>query len=427
MRKAETFILGGGVTGLAAGLSSGLTVLEARDDPGGICSSYYIRPGEKRRLSRPPRGGEVYRFEIGGGHWIFGGDPATLGLLRRLTPFKKYTRRSSVFFAKSKRYVPYPIQHHLGHLGEKTARIALLEIEKKIQTKSGTTLHRWLEDRFGPTLCRLFFHPFHERYTAGLWRHVAAQDDYKSPVHSSKKTGYNVTYLYPKEGLNALAGKMAEDCKIRYGRRVVNIDLKRREVCFEDGSSAGYGSLISTLPLNELVKITGLSQEREAPPYTSVLVLNIGAVRGAECPEDHWVYFADSDSGFHRVGFYSNVDRSFLPRSYRKSADRVSLYAEKAYVGGRKPSQPELERYTRLAVRELQQRGLITETEVVDPTWIEVAYTWNHPKTNWRSLWLARLAGYGIHSIGRYGAWNFQGIADSVRDGLKIGRRFKRL
>jgi len=34
------------MTGLAAGIASGLPVYEAGERPGGICSSYYVRPGE---------------------------------------------------------------------------------------------------------------------------------------------------------------------------------------------------------------------------------------------------------------------------------------------------------------------------------------------------------------------------------------------
>jgi hypothetical protein len=37
-------------------------------------------------------------------------------------------------------------------------------------------------------------------------------------------------------------------------------------------------------------------------------VLNIGGVRGAKCPLDHWLYLPASRAGFHRVGFCSNVD-----------------------------------------------------------------------------------------------------------------------
>src|ERR1700730_8245413 len=54
------FVVGGGMTGLAAGMASGFTVLEGRGCPGGMCASY-LKDG--------------YAFEIGGGHWIFGGDP----------------------------------------------------------------------------------------------------------------------------------------------------------------------------------------------------------------------------------------------------------------------------------------------------------------------------------------------------------------
>ncbi|MEY2976456.1 MAG: hypothetical protein RLZZ435_593, partial [Cyanobacteriota bacterium] len=84
----NNLILGGGMTGLAAGYASGLPVLEASPHPGGICSSYYIRPHSSDRLSTPPEDGEAYRFEIGGGHWIFGGDPTVLHFIRQLTPLQ---------------------------------------------------------------------------------------------------------------------------------------------------------------------------------------------------------------------------------------------------------------------------------------------------------------------------------------------------
>ena len=68
-------VLGAGVSGLAVGMASGAPVFEAADGPGGLCSSYYVRPDGSERSERPPADGEAYRFELGGGHWIFGGDP----------------------------------------------------------------------------------------------------------------------------------------------------------------------------------------------------------------------------------------------------------------------------------------------------------------------------------------------------------------
>src|SRR5260370_30469344 len=81
-------------------------------------------------------------------------------------------------------------------------------------------------------------------------------------------------------------------------------------------------------------------------PYTSVLVLNVGARRGERCPNDHWVYFPVSRSGFHRVGFYSAVDDRFLPYSARDANDRVSIYVERSYAGGNRPAQAEPPRHT---------------------------------------------------------------------------------
>jgi len=158
-------------------------------------------------------------------------------------------------------------------------------------------------------------------------------------------------------------------------------------------------------------------------PYTSVLVLNIGAKRGNQCPDDHWLYHPTSVSGFHRVGFYSNVDASFLPTSSRKKLERVSIYVERAYPGGKEPSEQEKISSAETVVKELQQWKFITDVEVIDPTWIDVAYTWQYPGSNWQEQAIRALAEHGIYQIGRYGRWKFQGIADSIKEGLFWGEK----
>lgn len=423
-------ILGAGVTGLAAGMTSGLPVYEAEESPGGICASYYLRAGEPRREFVPSADGEAYRFEIGGGHWIFGGDALVLRLIEQATSLKRYERASAVYFPKHSRYVPYPLQDHLRFLDRATAARALAEMAQPKGTPA-PTMKAWLRQSFGATLSELFFEPFHDLYTAGLYDRIAPQDAYKSPVNISQailgafdrsaRAGYNVTYVYPAEGLNQLVRWMAKAASVRYGKRVCRVDPNRREVLFADGTVELYTQLLSTLPLNKIAEMSGLTALAKPDPYTSVLVLNIGAVRGEACSDYHWVYVPTSRSGFHRVGFYSNVDQSFLPRSARGSGKRVSLYVERAFPGGRKPSPEEAARYVESAVRELAEWGFIREAEVVDPTWIDVAYTWSWPGSTWVREATARLREHAIYPIGRYGGWTFQGIADSIRDGLLAG------
>jgi len=292
--RQEAIILGAGVTGLAASLSSQYPAFEALERPGGICASYYIRPGKTRTHSSSHEDQEAYRFEYGGGHWIFGGDKAVLRFIESLTSTQLYTRRSAVYFSKNKLYVPYPVQNHLCYLDKEIATMALSELESASDQEKKTWAE-WLVQSFGKTLYDLFFAPFHDRYTAGLFTLIAPQDGYKSPTNlaliqqgalrETLQVGYNVNFIYPVKGLDAIVERMAAKCEVHYGKRVVRIDVSRRELLFADGSNLTYEKLISTVPLNHMLKLTGLNAESKADPYTSVLVLNIGATRGPRCPE----------------------------------------------------------------------------------------------------------------------------------------------
>jgi protoporphyrinogen oxidase len=418
------------MTGLAAGYASGCPVFETEPTPGGICSSYYVRPNSSERLGTAPADGEAFRFEIGGGHWIFGGDPVLTRFLRSLTPVKAYPRLSSVFFPERSLYVPYPLQNHLSYLSQDIRIKALTEMLTGPKGNAKTMADS-LRQNFGATLTDLFFGPFHELYTAGLWTRIAPQDGYKSPVDAAlairgasehtPAVGYNTTFLYPELGLNTLSLTLADQCDLQYNKRVVRVNVQAKDIEFADGSSIPYDSLISTLPLNKMLALADLTLEEKEDPYTSVLVLNVGATRGPKCPADHWIYLPTSRAGFHRVGFYDNVDPSFLPRSSQGHHNRVSIYVERAYPGGQKPVDKDIQAYADATIRDLQQWEFIKDAEVVDPTWIDVAYTWSWPGSQWRSKALKKLEERDIVMMGRYARWSFQGIADSIRDGLYVG------
>ena len=433
--REETLILGAGVTGLAAGMASGLPVLEATGYPGGICRSYYMVPGTDQPLAAPPNDGNAYRFEFGGGHWVFGGDPTVTHLIASLVPLVRRARRSSVFFPDSRRYVTYPIQNHLRQLGEGIAQTVLVEMARP--RGPVTTMAEWLRECFGPTLNRLFFAPFHQLYTAGIYTEIAPQDTHKTPVdfalalrgafEETPAVGYNVEFVYPKDGLDQLVRLMAQRCRIEYARQVVHIDCTSRVVEFADGTKRCYRSLLSTLPLNRVMAMSGLRTASRPDPFTSVLVLNLGATKGAACPADHWLYVPRSAAGFHRVGFYSNVDEGFLPALTRGRNERVAIYVERAFSGGQRPSPDGINAYCRAVIRELREWDMIGAVEAARADWIDVAYTWSWPGSTWRTEAMAILQAHGIYQIGRYGRWVFQGIADSIRDGLAAGASFRAL
>jgi len=416
------------MTGLAIGMTSGISVLERLDHPGGICASYE-RDG--------------YRFELGGGHWIFGGDPVVTRLLAGASEIRSYRRRSAVLFLGASEptrelrdlMVPYPIQDNLFALPKETRAAALAEILDDGVKEPVDTMAAWLRQQFGGTLCRIFFEPFHERYTAGLFREIAPQDGYKSPIDKAQvrrgadgensDAGYNATFLYPARGLDAASQWLAQRCAIEYGMGATRIDAATRSLELSDGRTLPYDTVVATAPLNRIVEMTGLGgQVGPSDPYTSVLVLNLGAtLPNTPLARNgyHWLYIPDSRSGFHRIGYYSNVDPLFLPKGHQSDPGRGSLYVETAFRAGQRPSPEATKALVSKIIVELQQSGLIGTVEAADPTWVDVAYTWRRPGSDWISRATSACQACGVEPAGRFGRWSFQGIAASLKEGLLLG------
>jgi protoporphyrinogen oxidase len=431
----SNWIIGGGMTGLAAGLTSGFSVLERLDHPGGICASY-----ER----------EGYRFEVGGGHWIFGGDPTVVRLIGGASEVRSYRRRSSVLFLGASEHtralrnlmVPYPIQNNLFALPKDLREAALAEIlEAVAPLDEGVTMAGWLRQHFGETLCRIFFDPFHERYTAGLFTEIAPQDGYKSPIDTAQvrrgatqentDAGYNATFLYPAKGLDGVSEWLAKRCDIAYGVAVSRIDPGARTIELSDGRTAPYETIVATAPLNRIVEMAGLTGDAgPSDPYTSVLVLNLG-VTLPDTPlarhGQHWLYIPDSATGFHRIGYYSNVDPLFLPDRCQRDPGRASLYVETAFRSGQRPSVPATQTLVHEIIAELRRSELIDKVEAEDATWIDVAYTWRRPRSDWFLRAISACQVCGIEPAGRFGRWRFQGIAASLKEGLLLGTVLRQL
>ena len=425
-------ILGGGVTGLAMGCMCDLPVFEACERPGGICRSYYVPLSGSARLASRPADDEAFRFEVGGGHWVFGNEPVSRRLMDRLAASTEYRRKSAVWFADEARHVPYPIQENLRFLPAEFRDSVLRELGRRPEREVGT-MGEWLLATFGPTLCAKFFLPFHALYTAGLHERIAPQDAHKSPIHIERiragaKTavataGYNATFLYPDAGLDALVDAMAANCDLRAGRQATSVDCRTRTTCFNDGTRFQFGRLFSTVPLNRMLELTGLDVPGGPAPFTSVLVLNIGGTRMGQCPDDHWLYHPRTGSAFHRTGIYSNVSEAFLPKSLRGTGKGVSFYIERAFAGGTRRLEGEaLRLYSEAVARELRNWKFLKDVLVLDSTWVDVGYTWQMPDSTWREQALAKLERNGITMLGRYGRWHFQGIAASILEGIRAGR-----
>lgn len=411
--KTSNLIIGAGFTGLGASFSNGFKTLEKNSFAGGICSSY------KK---------ESFKFELGGGHWIFGLDNCTKNLFERFDILKSYERKAAIFFIGnlestkdlSGLFINYPIQLNINQLGKKLENKIISEINNIKKESTSNIMSDWLLYSFGNTLNEIFFKPFHEKYTDSLYKEIITQDMYKTPNILKSEKGYNVSFYYPSNGLDFLTKKISEECDINYDSCVEKIDLEDKVVYLSNGKYLEYKKLISTLPLNILTTISSI--KRFESPYTSVLVLNIGAKIGKNKISKHgyhWIYIPDSKSGFHRIGYYSNIDNSFLPQNIVND-DLASIYVEFSFRNSNKPSKEKIDTIISKTIIELKEIGFIDDVIIVDPTWIEVAYTWNNRNDNYINDTLEYLKTKDIFSIGRYGRWCFQGISESFKEGYNF-------
>jgi protoporphyrinogen oxidase len=356
-------ILGAGITGLSAGIKTGFPVYEMSDVPGGICRSY-TKDG--------------FEFSVGGGHWLFG----NVDYVKTLAELNEYERKAGIYYNTT---FPYPIQ----------------TLAEKPIIQHIDSMKYWLSAKFGGPQCNLFFHPFNEKYTAGLYDEIVQIDDYKSPPAGGK--GFCPVFYDPKEGLNALINAMSDKCEIYYKQKAIAIIPDDKTIIFDNGNykfPMVYDDIISTLPLDTLMSMCGQTCDL---PYTSVFGLNIGAEPDVNTPKEHWLYVPFCKSGFYRVGVYSNI----------RPNNKISLWVETAFKPGEShPTSGEI-------IKELQDWRFIGEVYTADETYIKHAYTWNHNKEE-RERCIQWLKDHNIHSIGRYGKWRFQGIVESIADGLNV-------
>lgn len=373
----RNMVIGSGFAGMAAGIKLNCPIYEMTNKAGGICQDY-VKDG--------------FTFSNGGPHWLFGKDIG-LEYIKTLVEVKEYERNAGVYYNHT---FPYPFQQEM----QKSPEIL------------GNSFKNDLWNRFGTEQCNMFFFPFNEKYTAGMMDKILPQDAYKSPT---KGNGWVSTFCDPVGGLSTLVGKMASQCDIKYNKEAVSIDTENKIVRFKGDwkdlhNVEKYDRLISTIPLPHLMRLCG--QEVDLP-YTSVLVINIGAEPDINFPKEHWLYIPFCKSGFHRVAFYTNVDKLKAPEG------KIGLSVEVAFKDMHTShwfQEKALE-----IIEELKSWKWIKDN--YETVWsidiVPCAYTWEYNREDVPNAiqWLKER---DIISTGRYGKHKFQGLTQSIEDGFNV-------
>jgi len=234
--------------------------------------------------------------------------------------------------------------------------------------------------------------------------------------------GYNPVFYYPRRGgIQALSDAMGAGLRsVRTGCPLEALDIEKKTACVRNLGPVSYKRLINTSPLSSFIGLVGpgqaaLKKLASGLRHNRVHVLNLG-VEGKPSPA-HWTYFPEKEFLFYRAGTATNFCRNLAP------AGCASLYIEISTAGGN------IDRAAaeRRILRGLAAAGVIGRgARVVEKLWLSIPCAYVIYDAERRKVLpelLSALAKRGISSIGRYGAWKYSFMEESVKEGMEAAEK----
>ena len=284
----------------------------------------------------------------------------------------------------------------------------------------------YVESGLGKIVLPELVSAFNEKYkfakpklkpTATIDRTQIEKDYIKDIIRNMKEAdnkSYNATFTYPKGGaieyVNAFLSEVPESL-ISYEEKLVAIDLEKK-VATTNQREITFQHLVSSAPLNHLLRMTGVAHDEAAFSWNQVLVFNLGFDKKG--PTDpHWVYFPDRNRRFYRVGFYDNIH----------DGDRMSLYVE---IGAKHGESLDVEAEKKRVLEDLKAEGIITDHELVswhtvtmDPAYVHITKASLAETARTKAL----LEESGVYPVGRYGGWTYCAIEDNIVETRALAKR----
>jgi protoporphyrinogen oxidase len=430
-------IIGAGPTGLGAGYRlreigyQNFLILEARNKVGGLASSEKSANG--------------FIYDIGG-HVLFSHYPYFDKLFDKLLgdEYQELLRESWVWMCD--RFLPYPFQNNIKYLPPEVVLeclIGLIEAQKQpFDLSRFANFEEFILGVFGTGIAKYFMMP----YNFKVWAHPPKMMNTKwlgervSVVDIKRVLGNvvldrddagwgpNATFKYPLYGgTGGLFERMqpyVED-HLRLNARTAAVDTENREVVLEDGTREPYDYLLSTMPMDLLVKsMNGSTPEvvREQAcklRHSGSYIVGIGIEQPAPSKKC-WMYFPESNCPYYRLTYLSNYSPEVVP-------DASTHYSLLAEISRSEFKPVNCQTVVDDTIQGLVNTRMISEKDrddIVDTHVIDRDYTYPIPSLE-RDKALATihpwLESVGVFSRGRFGAWRYEvgNMDHSVAQGVE--------
>lgn len=422
----KIIVIGAGLTGLSAAYhleQAGYTdfkIFEKENQIGGLCRSVvqdgftFDYTGHLLHISDPDFEKVIDRY-IGKG---------SLNLIQR---------RSFIYSHHT--YTNYPFQTNLFGLPSEVIISCITGFVNRPKKLINQSFYQWVLYKFGAGFAKHFFIPYQtkifdydiRKITASWTGRFVPETSLEQIIagaisNQAKSVGYNANFFYPKSGgIFNWVQKFADQIKSKINTKycVKKIDFKNKLVFFNNDHTEKYEYLITTMPLDLLLKLSHEPSNQNLKSVVNKLVcnsvvnFNLGLNR-PDISDKHWIYFPEKKYPFYRLGFYHNFSQQVTP------VNCSSIYGEFAYINKTQNQINDLLTNSLQATQQLlnfKDHEILTQKIIHIPHAYVIYNQWreqNLPKIH-KSLNQSK-----IYSCGRYGEWKYSSMQEAFLDGKKV-------
>ena len=420
--KTKYLIIGAGISGLtfANYIKDNYIIIEKENEVGGYCRT--IKKGD-------------FIWDYAGHFFHFNTEEFKNKFLSKMSKDDIiYNEKCTKIIYKDK-IIDFPFQTNIHELDKEEFIDCLYDLFNKEEKDKYDNFLDMLYGKFGKSITEKFLKPYNEKLYAvdlkeldvdamGRFFPYANIKDIINNMKEHKVNSYNNTFLYPKNGAGSFINILYEELdknKVLLNTSITKIDEDNKIAYLSNGNKVEYEYIINTIPLNKfLLLFNNYNELQKKLSYNKVLVFNLGFNKKSEkFTKEHWLYIPDKNINFYRCGFYNNI----------LGQEKLSMYIEIGYNKNNNITKEEIDKQLKLTLDNLLKLNIIDENTkleeyvsiIMDPAYVHI----NTETTKEIDELKEKLSNNNIYSIGRYGAWIYNSMEDSMLKAKELAEKLK--
>ena len=420
--KTKYLIIGAGISGLtfANYIKDNYLIIEKENEVGGYCRT--IKKGD-------------FIWDYAGHFFHFNTEEFKNKFLSKVSKNDIiYNEKCTKIIYKDK-IIDFPFQTNIHELDKEEFIDCLYDLFNKKEKDKYDNFLDMLYGKFGKSITEKFLKPYNEKLYAvdlkeldvdamGRFFPYANIKDIINNMKEHKVNSYNNTFLYPKNGAGSFINILYEELdknKILLNTSITKIDENNKIAYLSNGNKVEYEYIINTIPLNKfLLLFNSYNELQKKLSYNKVLVFNLGFNKKSEkFTKEHWLYIPDKNINFYRCGFYNNI----------LGQEKLSMYIEIGYNKNDNITKEEIDKQLKLTLDNLLKLNIIdknTKLEeyvsiIMDPAYVHI----NTETSKEIDELKEKLSNNNIYTIGRYGAWIYNSMEDSMLKAKELAEKLQ--